>query len=250
MLRPRRKVIYTVAVIAVASLAAFAMQERHAPAAPAETKSAPSASAAEQKTDSGQPIIKDVLLSAPFTSQAPDGDWSDPIFEDGCEEASLVMAHAWMEGENLESAAAKLQISEMAEYEKKTRGNSTDTSAADTAVLFNEYYKTNRALARLDISNADILQELAAGNLVIVPANGRLLGNPYYTPPGPDRHMLVVIGYNTAKAEYITNDAGTRRGQGYRYGAQLLYGAIRDYPSGNHLPIEGIEKNMIVIKSN
>ena len=36
-----------------------------------------------------------------------------------------------------------------------------------------------------------IKEFLMAGKLVIVPAAGRQLGNPYYKAPGPVYHMLV-----------------------------------------------------------
>ncbi|KKU51956.1 MAG: hypothetical protein UX75_C0058G0008, partial [Candidatus Moranbacteria bacterium GW2011_GWE2_47_10] len=51
--------------------------------------------------------------------------------------------------------------------------------------------------------------------------------------------------------EFITNDSGTRNGEGYRYGENVLFGAVRDYPTGNHYekPIDEsvIERNMIVV---
>ena len=34
----------------------------------------------------------------PFSSQAPLSDWSDPKQQDACEEASALMAMAWVEG--------------------------------------------------------------------------------------------------------------------------------------------------------
>ena len=77
--------------------------------------------------------------------------------------------------------------------------------------------------------------------------NGQKLGNPFFTAPGPERHMLVVIGYDPEKLEFITNDPGTRQGEAYRYPVNVLWLAIRDYPTGDHEPITEVVKKMIVI---
>ena len=91
--------------------------------------------------------------------------------------------------------------------------------------------------------------ELARGNLVLVPANGIKLNNPNFTPPGPDRHMLVIKGYDLDSGEFITNDPGTRKGEGYRYKEEIIMGAITDYPTGDHLQMTGEEeKAMIVVE--
>src|SRR5258708_6055306 len=40
-----------------------------------------------------------VLISVPFTSQAPFANWSDPNEESGCEEASMIMAWHWIKND-------------------------------------------------------------------------------------------------------------------------------------------------------
>ena len=60
-------------------------------------------------------------------------------------------------------------------------------------------------------------------------------------------HMLLVIGYDPNTDEFITNENGTRHGKSYRYKTSVFEDALQDYPTGFHLPIERIEKNMIVI---
>ena len=86
-----------------------------------------------------------------------------------------------------------------------------------------------------------------SGNIVIVPANGRVIGNPYFNPPGPARHMVVIRGYDPVTKEFITNDPGTERGENYRYPEAVLYNGIRDYPTGYHKPIVEDKKVMIVV---
>ena len=71
----------------------------------------------------------------------------------------------------------------------------------------------------------------AAGRPVIVPLAGRLLGNPYYTQPGPVYHMLVVKGI-AENGDIITNDVGTRHGRNLTYAPDVFLNAMHDVPSG------------------
>jgi hypothetical protein len=77
--------------------------------------------------------------------------------------------------------------------------------------------------------------------------NGQILPNPYYAQPGPIYHMVVIIGYDPAKKVFITNDPGTGMGELYEYDINVLFGAIRDYPTGFHELVDRIEKNIIVV---
>jgi len=78
--------------------------------------------------------------------------------------------------------------------------------------------------------------------------NGQKLKNPFFTPPGPLEHMIVIIGYDYQTNEFITNDSGTKHGQNYRYKENILFEALRDYPTGNHKPIIDIQKNIIIVQ--
>jgi SanA protein len=191
---------------------------------------------------------KNVLLDAPFISQAPFGNWSDPRKQDGCEEAMAIMAMAWVNGERLTPQIADKKIDEISAYEEKMYGSFHDTNAQDTAQrIFREFFKYDNIKVKHDITKEDIKQELFKGNLVIVPTDGQLLNNPNYTPPGPTTHNLVVIGYDISTNEFITNDPGTRRGEKYHYDENILESALLDYPTGNHEKIEEIITAMIVI---
>lgn len=190
-----------------------------------------------------------ILLDVPFTSQAPFGGWADPRRENGCEETSALMAMAWVRGEKLSPEYADKKILEISDYEKNIYGDFHDTSAKDTiSRIFNDYFKYDKADVFYDIDGEDIKRELEAGNLVIVPVHGQKLKNPYYTQPGPVQHMLVVMGYDEAKKQFITNDPGTRHGEKYRYGEDIFEAALQDYPSGIHEPIEVVRTAMVVVK--
>lgn len=175
-----------------------------------------------------------VLLNVPFTAQAPFGDWSDPRQQDACEEASIIMAMAWVRNKGFTLQEALQSIIEMAEWELANYGFYQDTSATDTAKLIKDYFGYTNTEVRKGINANDILAELEKGNLVIVPTNGQRLGNPNFTDGGPPVHMIVVKGYDYNTGEFITNDPGTRKGENYRYSTFVLNDALQDYPTGNH----------------
>jgi hypothetical protein len=196
-------------------------------------------------------VIRDVLLDVPFTAQAPFGEWNNPIFQDGCEEAAVLMAIRWAKGGGLTKEEAKSEIIKLADYQKDKYGEYRDTSSEDTVIrIIRGYFGYSQAEVKRSIAVDNIIKELMNGNLVITPMNGQKLGNPHYTSPGPERHMLVIRGYDSKTKEFITNDPGTRLGEKYRYKEEVLYNAIRDYLTGYHLPIEKEEKVMIVVRKS
>jgi len=190
-----------------------------------------------------------VLLSVPFTSQAPFGGWSDLRQEDGCEEASSLMAVRWAKGESIASKDEALKnILGASDYILEKYGEYRDVSPTDTVNwIIKDYFKYPNAAVKEDVSLNDIIAELEKGNLIIAPMNGQLLHNPNYTAPGPPIHMLVIRGYDPARKVFITNDPGTRLGELYEYDANVLYQAIRAYNTGYHKLIEKVEKDIIVV---
>lgn len=190
-----------------------------------------------------------VIIDVPFTPQAPLGQWDNPVYQDGCEEASSLMAMAWIQQAMIGNPVSVTnELQKMSDFERDTYGEYRDRSAADTAQFIRDYFNYTNITVREGISPTDIITELAAGNILIVPLNGRLLGNPHFTPPGPERHMLVINGYDQTTDEFITNDPGTRFGKNYRYATDTLYAAIRDYPTGYHEPITTINKVAIIVR--
>ena len=189
---------------------------------------------------------ENILLDVPFVVQAPFANWADPIFQSACEEAAILMAMHWAWDLPITNQEAYNKILEISEFEEKNYGTYHDTSAADTVVLIKDYFEYQNVRLEEEITLQDIKTELEKNNLVIVPINGRVIGNPHYTLPGPERHMLVIIGYDYDAGEFVTNDAGTRFGKQYYYPENQLYQAIRDYETGDKLPITEIRKPMIV----
>lgn len=189
-----------------------------------------------------------LIPNVPFSPQAPFGEWTDPRQQDGCEEISAIIAMHWAKGEKLTKEQAKQELFKISDYEKKNFGDYRDTSAKDTIKrIFNGYYKYDKVKLAENIKKEDIINELSKGNLVIVPVNGQKVGNKNYTRGGPERHMIVVTGYDKNKNMFITNDPGTRKGENFRYNSDTFFNAIRDYTTGYHNIIVGTAKNMIVV---
>lgn len=198
--------------------------------------------------EENEETVKSVQYNVPFTSQAPFGEWNVPEFQDGCEEASAIMANAWISGKSLSPAGVKKDLLNIAALEKQEIGHSTDTSAKDTKqLLLEQYFHLAHVELIEHFEKRDLIAALSRG-IVLVPMNGRLLGNPNFTSPGPLHHMVVVMGYDPGAHEFITNDPGTRKGAGYRYDEEVFFRAARDYPTGIHEEPETVEKNMIVVE--
>lgn len=194
------------------------------------------------------PLPEAIFISdVPFTVQAPFALWANPLFQDACEEASIIMAQAWVGKTTLTPEWVKTEIQALAKFQKKQFGQAVDTSIKDTEWLLNQYYGVTTTKVETGISIGDIRQALAEGKIVIVPTDGRKLKNPNFKQPGPTHHMVVIIGYDTKTAEFIVNDPGTRKGKDYRYPEAVLLEAITDYATGNHAPVTSMDKVMLTV---
>lgn len=198
-------------------------------------------------------ISQKIEQKVPFIVQAPFGNWKNPLFQNGCEEAAMIMAFEWTKGTLTISAEdAQDKIKKISDFEDKKFGYNTDTDIYDMQKIFQEYFNWQSVKTQENITIADIKNEIQKGNVILVPSFGRALGNPNYTSPGPVTHMLVIIGYDPQTKKFITNDSGTRRGKSYQYSEKILFEAIWEYPSGPKLPDppKGIlKKGMLVVES-
>ncbi|PIR95877.1 hypothetical protein COT93_00020 [Candidatus Falkowbacteria bacterium CG10_big_fil_rev_8_21_14_0_10_37_18] len=190
-----------------------------------------------------------ILLNVPFTSQAPYGNWNDQRLQDGCEEASALMAIKWTQSiKSIGQQEANETILAASDYLLKKYGEYRDITAADAVNwIYKDYFNYQKVSLKQGVSREDIIAELKKANIVVAPMNGQVLGNPYFTPPGPEHHVLVIRGYDSVKDEFITNDPGTKHGELYRYDSTLLFNAIRNYPTGYQESFNTIKKDIIVI---
>lgn len=183
-------------------------------------------------------------LKVPFTTQAPKVVW-DEEHEEFCEEASVLMvARYWQDRTIKDTTDAEEALQQIKTWEVETLGFYKDTTAEETARILREFYGFSDVDVRYDPAVVDIKREVARGNPVIVPAAGRMLGNPNFKTPGPLYHMLVVKGY-TKDGKFITNDPGTRKGADYVYDADVIMKAMHDWNGGD---VANGRKVMVVVR--
>lgn len=189
-----------------------------------------------------------VILEVPFVSQAPFRIWDLP-YKEFCEEASVYSLHLWKEGkptppaDELDRALKDIQAWEMANLRTWE-----DTTADETARILKEKFGYANTKVVRGIGIAEMLDQLAHGTPIIVPAAGRELSSPYYRPPGPLYHMVVVIGFDDEREEFITNDVGTNtKGASFRFTYDNLYGAMGDWDIASGAP-DTSQKVMIVLE--
>ncbi|MCX6807029.1 MAG: C39 family peptidase [Candidatus Berkelbacteria bacterium] len=183
-------------------------------------------------------------LKVPFLTQAPYTNW-DELHENACEEASAILVHYYKKGLKLTTAEMENQILKMVDYEIKKYNKHKNLTAKETAELIKEFYGYKNVRVVYDFSWDDLKKEIVKGNPVIVPAAGRLLKNPNFRGAGPVYHMFVIKGYNSK--EIITNDVGTRKGNGYRYTYKTLDLAIHDW-TGYESTINSGRRVMIIME--
>lgn len=208
-------------------------------------------------TDSPTPvptaIATTINLNVPFTSQAPEANW-DEFHEEACEEAAILMAQ-WFAfgkvGKKEASYANRIPVSEaekslvdIVAWERNNVSDWKDTTAEETVRIAKEYLGMHKVTLLDGGTTQDFKKELAKGNIVVLPSAGRLLKNPNFKAPGPPYHMIVLRGYN--KDGFITNDPGTRNGEGYVYSEATINNAWHDW-TGSLLTIENGQKKAIVV---
>ena len=192
-------------------------------------------------------LKQSVFLPVPFVSQAPFGLWAPP-YNEACEETNLIMAVRWARGQTLTLDEAAREIVALAVFENKIFGFNEDTNIEQTAQLLRDYYRYENFEVRKNIvSIEEIKKELNAGNIVLIPVAGKLLNNPHYTPPGPPYHMLLIRGYDDNTRIFITNDPGTKFGDGYSYNFLTIDQAWHDW-TGSALTILQGARNMLIVK--
>lgn len=163
-------------------------------------------------------------LDVDFASQAPYANWDD-LHQEACEEASMITVAKYFKDEELNEQIMETEIQELVKWETEN-DYLIDLTAQESVDIIRQYFNLSVRL-ETDVTVDQIKYELSLGNLIIVPAAGRQLGNPYFQTPGPIYHMLVIKGYD--QDEFITNDVGTRRGDSFKYKYNQLISAIHDW---------------------
>lgn len=192
---------------------------------------------------SSSAAIRDAVnWNVPFTSQAPTGNW-DALHEEACEEASVLMVLRYFHGTSIGSSQQADDAIVDLVAKNEALGFPVDDTAVQIVTLIHSLDPAIEATLLKNPTEEQLKEVLSAGSLVIVPAAGRDLGNPYYTAPGPLYHMLVIRGY-TRDGYVITNDPGTKRGANYVYRWAVLLDAMHDWNGGD---VEHGQRVVIVV---
>lgn len=174
-------------------------------------------------------IPSDALLAVPYTRQAPFSVW-DALHEDACEEASFLMVKHYLDGTPIDSKQAiDNEIIAMVHYEEQNGYGTSITLEQLATIAKNKYGMTGTVIK--NATNDDMKREIASGKPIIIGAAGKILPNPYFKNGGPIYHMLVIKGFNSKN--FITNDPGTMKGDGFEYSFADLYNSIHDWDPTN-----------------
>jgi len=177
-----------------------------------------------------------INLDVPFTSQAPEKDWSEP-WQNLCEEAAILMMDAYYKKYNLSPLFAKDELVRIWDWEQK-QGFGQSIEMEKVARVLGEYFdglkdsKIKRLLRVIENPTVEqIKQYLANGQPVLTVADGKVLPNPYFRNGGPVYHALIIRGYTEDK--FITNDPGSGWSKNFAYKYDVLMNAIHDWNNGN-----------------
>lgn len=224
-LRQPALVPVTVAADAAGVAAAEKPAAVAAAAETAEAKATSKAEPAENNTSSVTQLIPAAkTLSVAFASQAPLANW-DALHEETCEEAAMIMAVKYFTQSALSAQIMEDELQALVQWEAD-HDYGQDLTAAETAKILADKFGVS-AQAVTEVTAERIKYEISQGHLVLVPTAGRMLDNPNFKTPGPIYHMLVIKGYDGKR--FITNDPGTRKGNGFTYLYDNVLSAVHNW---------------------
>jgi uncharacterized protein YvpB len=170
-------------------------------------------------------------LTVPYTNEAPDDVWTGP-WKNACEEASMAMVEKFYLGKKtMSKTEAKSFMQMMFDKQNKLYGSNADSDVERTIRLINDF-SSYGAASKNNPTIADIKAEIKAGRPVITPHYGFALKNKNipFLSTGSSYHMMVVVGYDDAKKEFIVNDTGDRKaGKNHRYDYELFVKSLHDF---------------------
>ncbi|HEV8601315.1 MAG TPA: C39 family peptidase [Patescibacteria group bacterium] len=170
-----------------------------------------------------------VILQVPFTSQAPNNNWSR---NEDCEETSITMANAYLSGrteDKLPAEPSQGSIDILKKWEQANLGYNADTGADATTRMAEGGFGLKVRQIK-DFTAQDLKDELTLKHPILLPINAKLLGSPQYKNDGPTYHMIVLRGFKGDR--FIVNDPGTDSGDGNEYSFSTLKKAAADW---NHV---------------
>ena len=188
-----------------------------------------------------------VNLDIPFYAQAPEWNRSLP-WKEACEEASLILAAAYLEDRTLTLDQFKTSIHEMVALQKVIYNNYIDTDMEQTAAIFDNYYGSGNTKLIDNPTIEQLKEELALWNPIIAPFAGKELWNIYYSNGWPRYHVLVITGYD--ETHFYTNDVGTKRWENFPYNHSIIMNALHDLVPVWQGDINTWKKRVLVLQKN
>lgn len=220
-----------------------AVSSKSAASTSSKASIASAASAASVATSSKVAATGNVQLKLPFASQAPNGNW-DPPYDEACEEASLILVNAYLNGQGMSAGEMDRQILSTVAWEADNGYPIDVTMPQLLEIAKGKYGLSGKVIENVTLEQ--IKQELRNGNPVIAPFAGRDLGNPYYSGAGPWYHVMVITGFDDSY--FYTKDVGTKRGDNYKYSHATLFAALHDWTGVKEETNTGPKRVLIVTK--
>lgn len=172
-------------------------------------------------------LASGMSLKMSFTSQAPEGNWSEPWYND-CEEASIVIVDSFYNNRTLTNAIAKKEILRIFAIKEKAYGPSLSENAEKIVNLINNFLNWKAWIVE-NPTIEQIKDEINNNHPVILPVDGRKLNNRYFRTS--HYHVFVISGYDDNKQVFITQEPGTYHGKDYQYSYAIIEKAMHDYNS-------------------
>ena len=126
---------------------------------------------------------------------------------------------------------AKSAMESLFNWQNKNFGRNADSNAEETAKIINEYTSFS-ATVKTNPTLEEIKSELDNGYPVISLHYGFGLNNPAipFLANGSSYHMMVLVGYDNKKKEFITNDPGNeKKGLDFRYKYDTILNTLGDF---------------------
>ncbi|MEQ1849420.1 MAG: C39 family peptidase [Candidatus Peribacteraceae bacterium] len=193
-------------------------------------------------SSSFSPDLTGINWDVPFTSQAPHGEW-DEVHKEACEEASILMTLQYFRSEEIVSPDHAEELLQSVLLRNESLGFAIDTTIVEVRKVLLSLSPELDARLLWNPTVDNLTSALSDGALIIMPADGQALGNPYFRQPGPPYHMLVLRGF-TDDGYAITNDPGTKRGEAFVYRWETLLDAMHDWNGGD---VKNGEKVVLVV---
>ncbi|MDO8583759.1 MAG: C39 family peptidase [bacterium] len=166
-------------------------------------------------------------IDVPFTTQAPTGNWTG-IWENACEETTIYMVSSFYKNDPIKRDAAIAQIKNIIAVKNKDFKISDDESLTTIADLIKTLGLPWNAKLVADPTEIDLKTELSQNHPVIVPVFAPSLWSATFKGDGPDYHVMVLVGYDDTKGEFIVNDPGNTSGHELHFPYATFMNAIHD----------------------